>query len=79
MPPCARAHVRVFVRVVILWCTSDTGTNDRAVYVYDIESRACVGRLTGHGDDVNAGAQNPCKPSCSSNCVGVRTIATACA
>ncbi|KAF8062665.1 LEC14B protein [Scenedesmus sp. PABB004] len=30
------------------------GTNDRAVYVYDVESKACLARLTGHGDDVNA-------------------------
>ncbi|KAF6262050.1 WD40-repeat-containing domain protein [Scenedesmus sp. NREL 46B-D3] len=30
------------------------GTNDNSVYVYDIESKHCLARLTGHGNDVNA-------------------------
>lgn len=35
------------------WC-GRAGTNDNSVYVYDIESKRCVVRLSGHNDDVNA-------------------------
>lgn len=31
-----------------------TGTNENSVRVYDIESKRCLARLTGHQDDVNA-------------------------
>jgi hypothetical protein len=30
------------------------GTNGNAVYVYDIESKRCLTRLSNHQDDVNA-------------------------
>jgi WD40 repeat protein len=45
-------HVCSYVQ---LWfCCLLPGTNDNSVYVYDIESKHCVARLTGHGNDVNA-------------------------
>jgi WD40 repeat protein len=37
----------------VLRCIA-AGTNDNSVYVYDIESKHCLARLTGHGNDVNA-------------------------
>jgi WD40 repeat protein len=30
------------------------GTNGNAVYIYDIESKRCLTKLTNHQDDVNA-------------------------
>lgn len=46
--------VEFYVLLMNLCCCLCAGTNGNAVYVYDIESKRCLTKLTNHQDDVNA-------------------------